>query len=114
MTTKLPIPGDQVAPHAGAEKFANLKARTASTTPPRRQSDRGDDPDDRPALPRFLRFRDLKRAGVVGNWVQLGRLIRKEGFPPGRLFGANSRAWTTDEINMWIESRPTTKPTEAA
>jgi len=36
---------------------------------------------------RYLRFADLKRIGVVGNWVTLKRWIEKEGFPPGIKMG---------------------------
>lgn len=60
------------------------------------------------ALPtKVLRFSDLEARGIVKSRVQLGNLIRNEGFPPGRLIGKNSRAWTPEEISDWWESRPT-------
>ena len=65
-------------------------------------------------LPVFLRFRDLKARGIVSNWVTLGRWIEEQSFPRGRLLSRNTRAWTEAEIMEWIDSRPTTKPTEAA
>ena len=55
---------------------------------------------------RLLRFNDLKDRGVVNNWPTLAAWIEKEGFPPGRKLGPNTRAWTTDEIDAWIEGRP--------
>lgn len=55
---------------------------------------------------RFLRFCDLVACGLVNNRVTLSRWIATEGFPPGRLLGPNTRAWTEDEISSWVESRP--------
>ena len=54
----------------------------------------------------LLRFADLKSRGVVANWVTLRRWIDREGFPPGRMVGPNTRAWTEDEIETWLASRP--------
>jgi predicted DNA-binding transcriptional regulator AlpA len=54
----------------------------------------------------FLRYSDLKACGIVGNWVTLARWIEREGFPPGRKFGPNTRVWTEAEVEAWIESRP--------
>src|SRR5262249_24072358 len=39
----------------------------------------------------FLRFRDLKARGIVGNWTTLLRRIQHRGFPPGRLLGPKPR-----------------------
>jgi predicted DNA-binding transcriptional regulator AlpA len=60
-------------------------------------------------LPTFLRFADLRAAKIVRNETTLQRLIETQGFPPGRKLGANTRAWTTDEIQNWLDSRPTAK-----
>ena len=57
----------------------------------------------------LLRFRHLKERHVVENWVQLKRLVETQDFPPGRLLGPNSRAWTEDEIDSWIDARPVTR-----
>jgi hypothetical protein len=56
---------------------------------------------------RKLSFRDLKTGGVVNNRVTLKRRIDKHGFPPGALYGPNSRRWDEDEVMAWIASRPT-------
>lgn len=58
----------------------------------------------------YLKFRDLKARGLVNNWVTLKNRIAKFGFPPGRLIGPNTRAWTEAEIEAWIASRPTEFP----
>jgi predicted DNA-binding transcriptional regulator AlpA len=55
---------------------------------------------------KFLRFRDLKARGIVGNWQTLQRWIQFRGFPPGRLLGANSRVWTEQEVEDWIAQAP--------
>jgi predicted DNA-binding transcriptional regulator AlpA len=60
-----------------------------------------------PPLRQWVRFKDLASAGIVSNWPTLLRLIADEAFPPGRYIGPNSRAWTVDEIEAWLESRPT-------
>jgi hypothetical protein len=55
----------------------------------------------------FQRFSDLKARGIVRNRTTLRNLIRNAGFPPGRLIGLNCRAWTEDELDTWLASRPT-------
>lgn len=54
---------------------------------------------------RLLRFADLKAAGIVRNRTTLARWIKDHGFPPGRLIGPNSRAWTQEEIEAWLAHR---------
>jgi hypothetical protein len=44
-------------------------------------------------LPHYVRFRDLRAAGIVDNWQQLFRLIEDYGFPSGQLLSPNVRAW---------------------
>jgi hypothetical protein len=58
------------------------------------------------ALAKLLRYTDLKAAGIVGNRVTLARLIKTQQFPPGRLLGQNTRAWTEPEIEHWLDTRP--------
>jgi len=58
---------------------------------------------------RYLRFADLKRIGVVGNWVTLKRWIEKEGFPPGIKVG-NTRLWLESEIDAWLASHSIAAP----
>lgn len=59
---------------------------------------------------KFLRFKDLKERGIVNNWPALIYKIRHNGFPQGRYIGPNSRAWTEDEVQAWLETLPVTKP----
>ena len=58
-------------------------------------------------VPHFLRFADLQARGIVTTWQGLRHLQKSAGFPTGRLLGPSSRVWTADEINKWLESRPT-------
>jgi hypothetical protein len=46
--------------------------------------------------------------GVPKGWNRLNELIKKEGFPPGRMCGRN-RIWHDQEIDEWLLNRPTDK-----
>jgi predicted DNA-binding transcriptional regulator AlpA len=61
-------------------------------------------------LDTLLRFNDLRDRRVVGNRMTLQRWIAREGFPPGKKIGPNSRAWTESEVAEWLASRPAAKP----
>jgi len=58
-------------------------------------------------LQKRLRYVDLKRLGIVNNRPALRNWIRDRGFPAGQLTGPNSRTWAEDEVQAWIDSRPT-------
>jgi predicted DNA-binding transcriptional regulator AlpA len=62
-----------------------------------------------PRKAKYLRFIHLKQMGLVDNWTTLLRWIEEQGFPAGRHLGPNVRAWTEDEVQMWIASRPTSR-----
>ena len=65
----------------------------------------------------LLRFADLKARNIVPNRTTLMRWIEHADFPPGRKlgFGRNgTRAWTTEEIDAWLESRSLASHGEAA
>lgn len=53
------------------------------------------------ALPKYLRFNDLREMGIVNNWTTLCRWIKQGHFPQGRMIGPNSRAWTDAEVEEW-------------
>jgi predicted DNA-binding transcriptional regulator AlpA len=59
------------------------------------------------SLEELLRFKDLRRLGVVSSWAQLKFMQKKYGFPAGLLLGANSRAWRASEIERWLADCPT-------
>jgi predicted DNA-binding transcriptional regulator AlpA len=59
---------------------------------------------------KFVRFPVLQQRGIVKSWPMLKRRIERDGFPRGRMIGPNSRAWTEDEIEDWIASRPVAGP----
>ena len=66
-----------------------------------------------PSHTKLLRMRDLKERNIVHNWPTLLRWIDENGFPPGRLVGPNTRAWTEAEIENYLASCPASKNTEA-
>jgi predicted DNA-binding transcriptional regulator AlpA len=59
---------------------------------------------------RWLRFSDLKAAGLVNSWPMLKRRIERDGFPRGRMLGPNTRAWSEAEVQAWLDSRPIAGP----
>jgi predicted DNA-binding transcriptional regulator AlpA len=54
-----------------------------------------------------VRYAELKQLGIVNNRVTLSNWIRERGFPPGQLTGPNTRTWDEDEVQRWLDSRPT-------
>jgi hypothetical protein len=60
-----------------------------------------------PRLPRYVRFRDLRQAGICDNWEQLSNMIEDYGFPPGILLSPNVRAWDIEDVQHWLANRPT-------
>jgi hypothetical protein len=48
-----------------------------------------------------------RATGSVSNRVTLKRWQDQNGFPLGRLLGANTRTCTPEEIQAWLDSRPT-------
>ena len=54
----------------------------------------------------FVRFKHLRDLGIVNSWPALRYQMKYNGFPEGRLLGANTRAWTTEEIQKWLDERP--------
>jgi predicted DNA-binding transcriptional regulator AlpA len=65
------------------------------------------------AIVKHLRYPDLVESGITTNRVDLGRKIKFHGFPPGRLLGPNTRAWTEPEIEQWLASRPVVRAPDA-
>jgi hypothetical protein len=87
---------------------APLPATPPLISPHHRQSDRGSgDGDVAARLPVFVRFHDLRAAGIVSNWPQLYNLIDEYGFPAGVMLSPNRRAWNVDDVRAWLDSRPT-------
>jgi hypothetical protein len=133
------IPVDQRSPYATATATAAKRGNPpAETAPHQRQGDRAADDDDdseaerqakrfkaenlvgakrvarrnrliQSGFPILVRFDDLAAAGFVGSWTQLLRMIADEGFPAGTLLSANVRAWRLDELEAWLESRPSAR-----
>jgi predicted DNA-binding transcriptional regulator AlpA len=45
---------------------------------------------------------------LPSSWTAINKLIKEEGFPPGRMCGRN-RIWHEQEIDEWMLNRPTAK-----
>ncbi len=54
---------------------------------------------------KYLRYRDLVDRQIVNNRTTLSRWIRDYDFPAGILLGPNSRAWSADQVEAWLEAR---------
>jgi predicted DNA-binding transcriptional regulator AlpA len=59
---------------------------------------------------KLVRFSDLEARGIITSWPMLKRRIERDNFPRGRMIGPNSRAWTEQEVEAWIASRPAAGP----
>jgi hypothetical protein len=107
-----PIPAEQTAPYPPNTAGQLLEAKQPQTalSLQRQQGDRGDTDADEGGhaarLPVFVRYPDLRAAGIVTSWMQLRRFIDGEGFPPGVLLGKNTRAWPLHEVEVWLAGRP--------
>ena len=56
-------------------------------------------------LPTFIKFADLKAAGIVANHCALRILIERHGFPKGRWFGSATHVWTVAEVEEWLRKQ---------
>jgi hypothetical protein len=54
----------------------------------------------------YRRYPYLVERGLVANRASLRNRILKNGFPPGRLIGPNTRAWTDEEIEAYEAGCP--------
>jgi hypothetical protein len=57
-----------------------------------------------------VRFKQLKKAGIVENHDQLKVLVEQFGFPEGRWSSPNIRTFTVAEVNEWLKTRPKERP----
>jgi hypothetical protein len=91
----------------GSKNIQPLKSSTISQQ--RRQhrsnADADADADDDEKLPAHVRFKDLVQAGVVSNHMQLTRMIKTDGFPPGFLVSANIRLWNVADVRAWLAAK---------
>ena len=110
-----PVPTEQQSNYArrldGGGSGPAPSAKNASIA--HRRQDRGDDGDgDSDGEPgTILRFRDLRRRQIVGNWTTLLAWIAEEGFPPGFMLGQNTRGWFEADVIAWLRSRPVASST---
>lgn len=54
----------------------------------------------------FLRFADLKAAGICDDRATLRRWQQEQAFPLAYVMSANSIAWSASEIRDWLSKRP--------
>jgi hypothetical protein len=61
-------------------------------------------------LPTFIKFADLKAAGIVNDHCALKVLIDDHNFPKGRWLGSATHVWTLNEVEQWLANRPAERP----
>lgn len=62
-------------------------------------------------MTKLVKFRRIKERGIADSRAQLDNLIKKYGFPRGRMLGPNTRVWDEEEeIDPWLASRPVEGP----
>ena len=57
-------------------------------------------------MQRLIRFADLKALGIASSWMQVSRLIKEQGFPPGFRLTPRTRSWGEDDVQRWLDRRP--------
>jgi predicted DNA-binding transcriptional regulator AlpA len=105
-------PAAQRSPHPRRKKRQKDDGRSDHVVDHGWRPERHSDPqsgDDATAclLPVFVRFRDIRAAGIATSWTQLNKLIDEDGFPIGVMLSPNIRAWRVNEIEAWLATRPT-------
>jgi hypothetical protein len=108
----LPIPENQqdCNPPSDVGAASPKKQQPTSTTPSiihYHQGDRPSPDQDARGLPVFIRFKNLKAAGIVENWPHLLTLIEQQNFPAGTMLSPNVRAWNIEDVRQWLATRPT-------
>jgi predicted DNA-binding transcriptional regulator AlpA len=96
--------------HHGAGVAFRKKQQPPSTTLAtihQRQRDHFFSDEDARGLPVFIRFRNLKAAGIAENWPHLLALIEGQNFPTGVMLSPNVRAWNIEDVRQWLATRPT-------
>lgn len=58
----------------------------------------------------FVRYKYLEENGIISNRMQLARAIERYEFPKPVALGENTLAWSLEEVEAWIASRPRRTP----
>lgn len=62
----------------------------------------------------LVRYRYLKERGIVNDRMALARAIEKYDFPKPMALGENTLAWSLEEVEIWLKSRPRRMPKTGA
>ena len=89
---------EQTAPFTRAKK--QKPQATSVLTPQHHDAD-----DDAATLPTYVRYRDLEKAGVVSNRMQLARMIADEQFPVGFKISSNIHVWDISLVRRWLRAK---------
>jgi hypothetical protein len=109
MSIDIPVEQDAAAAR-GLPPTTNKRRATAplaTGSVHQRYGDRASGDDG--GLPNYVRYAHLEAAGIVTSWTALNRLIAHDGFPPGVLLSRNVRAWRVDDVQRWLDARPTAR-----
>jgi hypothetical protein len=58
-----------------------------------------------PKRRRFLRFKQLKEMGIVGDYQTLEDLVEKHGMPAGFKLSHKVLLFDEDEVLAWVETK---------
>jgi hypothetical protein len=58
-----------------------------------------------PALPTYVRFADIKEAGILSDYTTLQDYIARRGFPHPFRLSRKTVVWDLAAILKWIESQ---------
>lgn len=98
------IPTEQLPSLAPFSRKKPTPSQTASLLASQHRPPHGDGDDDSP-LPTLVRYRDVVKAGICSNRMQLARMITNEGMPAGFKLSANVHVWNVSEVLAWLQAK---------
>jgi hypothetical protein len=97
-------------PKARAKARARAKSKAAKAQAERPKRKYENKPRPPTPLPTYIKFNQIKEAGIATNYCALRLLIERHGFPPGVWFGSATHVWRLDEVEAWLAARPSEQP----
>lgn len=55
---------------------------------------------------KLIRAPEIIKRGICSNRQMIYRRMERDGFPRPLQLGPNTVAWSEDEVNAWLASRP--------